>query len=126
MPLVFVKILPKLDVGKELEIGRGPGTHAEVFAAVSEMTNLGTARGSKRRENIYLTKADKVLYFQGLPCRWPLPSERGFWWLAGLRVPGTLASLPEALPWLSRPGGSKKAGSRAAKMIAETICQVYF
>lgn len=83
MPLVFVKILPKLDVGKELETGRGPDTHAEVFAAVSEMTNLGAARGSKRRENIYLTKADKVFYFQGLPCRWPLPSERGFWWLAG-------------------------------------------
>ena len=53
MPLVFVKILPKLDVGKELETGRGPDTHAEVFAAVSEMTNLGAARGSKRRENIY-------------------------------------------------------------------------
>lgn len=56
MPLVFVKILPELDVGEELEKGRGPITHVMVspLRQCLKMTNLGTAQGfRKERKHLF-------------------------------------------------------------------------
>lgn len=111
--------------------GRGTGdrereeglshTYVMVFSSAEVSGNDPTwemLRGSEKRKNIYLPKfllrQRQSLYFQGLPCRWPLLRERGFEWLAGpppgrfwvLRAPGTLESLPEELAWFSRLGWS--------------------
>jgi hypothetical protein len=68
-----------------METGKEKGlSHLTIFLLQHflKMTNLGTAWGPERRGNIYLTKQDKV-YFQGLPCGWPLLSARGFKWPPG-------------------------------------------
>lgn len=60
------------------EEGRGPS-----HVSWSEKDQLGNCSGV-RKERKHLFEWDRPrLYFQGLPCRWPLPWERGLAWLAG-------------------------------------------